>query len=194
MRILWFMTCLFLVIMPAAEVAFSQQPSVDLAITDIAYTCLPGDSALIEAEVQLATIDTTDAIVTEVQFAIDGNIVGTVVYDAEGKLPDPCELLTPPCNTAAHVCSPIIINGQVVQPDCWELIILDPPADVCSCVYLVIKAAVVLVPGEPTLCTATVDPNNQVAEFDEDNNSMTVAVGPSLRESTVWGTIKALYK
>jgi hypothetical protein len=176
------------------QAGLAQQPPLDLSIVDLTYTCMPNDSAQIEALVQLATHDEYSTFVTDVEFRISDTSVGSVVYDAEGKLPDPCEILAPPCNTVGHTCTPIIINGEIVTPGCWELMMIDPPASVCVCVYLVFKGTITAVPTSPTMCTATVDPAYQITEWDEDNNSVTISVGPSPTNGTAWGMLKALYR
>jgi hypothetical protein len=175
--------------------AHAQEYPLDLAITDINYACLGNDSVYIEAEVQLAKRGTIPDVVTEVRFYIDGSPVSSVVYDVLAKSEDPCETLPTPCNTEAHICYPAYINDEwVTTVGCWEIILFDPPASFCACMYLVTKPTIVAEPLEPTLCTVTIDPEYHVAEWDEDNNSMTVSLGPSPTRGTQWGMIKSLYR
>lgn len=175
-------------------VGFSQEPALDLAVTDIIYDC-DGDTAYVSAEIQLAKRDSIDTIITEVNFYRDGEFIGSVPYDVELKVQDPCEVLPPPCNTVGHICLPTVINGHIVTPSCWELILFDPPISICVCVSLIIKGPIAVAAyAEPVTYNATVDESESVDEWDEANNDMTIVVGPSSISGSRWGLIKSLYR
>jgi hypothetical protein len=174
----------------------AQEPVLDLAITDLVYTCLPNGNSRLDAEVQLATADSIGAFAAEVRFIVDGIEVGSGFFEADSKPASSCEQLGPPCSDPINWCIPAIINGEVVEGDCFDVIEIDPPGgEGCLCIYLDWSPSDEWTPGKQSLvCTAQIDPDDNIKEIVEDNNSMTIIVGPSPARGTVWGTIKSLYR
>jgi hypothetical protein len=174
--------------------ACSQDPVIDLAVTNINYTSVSPESANVEAEIQLATADSIGSVLTDVRFYLDGIPVGSVVYDVTPTAPGPCELLGPPCE---GYCAPANINGNWTEGFCaqFQKPNIEPPLYYCVCVYLTLKPMIAGKPtGEPVTCTATVDYDDAVEETDESNNSMTIFVGPTATNGTSWGLLKSLYR
>lgn len=64
----------------------------------------------------------------------------------------------------------------------------------CGCTYTM-EPFVEWIPygGQPTL-TVVVDPDHEVPEVDEGNNSMTVDLEPIANESLTWTTVKSIYR
>jgi hypothetical protein len=175
----------------------SQEPVLDLGITDLQYTCVPGGGVLLEALVGLATVGPTDAIYTDVQFYLDGEPVGSVVYDAAPVTSAGCGGTPPDCS---GLCTPTTINGQVIIPDClpwhmWHYMDPDgPEMDICSCNYLIIKADLEESGSTGMTATACIDGAGLISEMDETNNCMTISIGPSAVNNSTWGMMKALYR
>ena len=174
-----------ILLLSLAWVAIAQEPALDLAITDLTYVCLSPDSIYLEAEVQLATTDSIGAIVTSVEFYADFDSVGAVLYDVTPVLPGLCkDSPYPDCDGS---CEPADINGTLTTGVCM------PFMGRCACMYFVYKSYTAAAEDFTSL-TATIDPNGEIAEIDEDNNSLTIMAGPSALEGTLWGTLKALYR
>jgi hypothetical protein len=186
----------------------SQDSAVDLAVTDLECYCLPGGGFMLEARVVLATMppggptlapDSVAAILTSVQFYLDGMPVDAVQYDVTVGPSGDCTGMPPDCS---GYCPPLQISGEWIVAECgpWTLRYFDPilqewvVSDVCSCTYPILMVGNSNVSTHPTTATATVDPDNLVPEMDETNNSMTIVVGPSANDATSWGLIKALYR
>lgn len=197
---------LFLATFPIC--AASEESAVDLAVTDLECYCLPGGGFLLEARVVLATLppggptftaDSVAAILTSVQFYLDGVPVDTVQYDVAAGPSGDCTGGAPECSGD---CPPLQINGELIVAACapWTVRYFDPilqdwvVADICSCIYPILKVGNSNMATQPSTLTAVVDPDDLVWEVDETNNSMTIMVGPSANDATSWGFIKALYR
>ncbi|MFH1219384.1 MAG: hypothetical protein V1694_02910 [Candidatus Eisenbacteria bacterium] len=175
----------------------SQEPVLDLAITELQCTCLPEGGVLLEALVGLATVGSIDAIYTDVRFYLDGQPAGSVVYDVAAVSGGECGGTPPDCS---GLCTPTLINGEVIVPDCavWHIVhYLEPDGpefDICACNYFIVKADFEEGGSTGMTATAHVDDSGLVSEMDETNNSMTIFIGPSAVSNSTWGTIKALYR
>jgi hypothetical protein len=166
--------------------AVGQEVTLDLSINNINFVCLGGDSALLEAEVKLTTTDAIGSIYTTVGFSIDDADVGSAIYDVVDTPAWMCHSSVPPdCDGS---CEMTEINGTWTTGVCVQLV------DKCACMYLIWKPTFAATPSDFSTVTATIDPDDTIAETDENNNSMTIATGPSASRGSVWGTIKALYR
>jgi hypothetical protein len=179
------LVAVFIFLLALAQGAIAQEPPLDLAITELSYACVSPGVVFLEAEVQLATIDSIGDIITSVEFYADGASVGAVLYDVTPVLPGLCkDSPYPDCDGS---CEPTAINGTLTTGVCT------PFLGRCACLYLVYKPYTAAVEEYSSL-TATVDPTNDIEELDESNNSMTIMADPSAVQGTVWGTVKALYR
>lgn len=191
------MIAISLLVLGLPHMVLSQGPVLDLAITDLAYICLPGGTARLDAQAQLVTTDSIDSFTAEIHFFVDGIHVGSGFFLCDSKPQSSCEQLGPPCDDPINWCIPAIINGKVVEGDCIRVIdVLNPDLpDECACLYMDWVPGEEWLPGKSSMvCTAEIDPYNSIPEILEDNNSMTIVVGPSYIQGTVWGTIKSLYR
>jgi hypothetical protein len=178
------------------QVVLSQGPVLDLAITDLAYVCLPGGTSRLDAEVQLATLDSIGSFNSEIRFFVDGIHVGSGFFLCDSKPKSSCEQLGPPCDDPINWCIPAIIGGKVVEGDCVLALDFDPELpDSCVCIHIDWIPGEEWMPGKSAMvCTAVIDPDDFIPEMLETNNSMTIVIGPSYTQGTVWGTIKSLYR
>jgi hypothetical protein len=155
--------------------AVTARAGIDLEVTDV-HVVWGGPHVYLQAEVTVAASGYHDGYLVDVGYELDGVLVGTAQFDlgqidhSGGPAPR-CVDSVSPCD---GWCPPVVIDGQVVTAyACW-----DWPSDTdCCCIYLVMTT-----PSEPlqyngeTTATATIDYSNTVAETDETNNSMSVAL------------------
>lgn len=165
--------------------AISQEPILDLAVTNLYYVCTSDTTAYLEAEVELRTKDAIGPILTTVEFYLGGDSVGTVVYDVTPMAAGVCHESEPGCD---GICPPAEINGQWTSGSCVGF------SGDCLCAYVVYKPHPVEPVSEGSTFTATVDSDGMVHETDETNNSMSIYTGPSSVQGTMWGAVKSLYR
>jgi hypothetical protein len=175
-----------------APLSASCSQSVDLSVASVEYVWLLGDSARIDAVIEVTTIDSTSAFTAEILYEVDSATVGTTMAPVGPKPKAMCEDQSLPCN---RECPQIVIDGVPTNGVCGAVFVYDPAAEKCACAYYAeTPGGGFPRPPIAETCTVTVDPGNTVPEFDETNNSMTVSIGASPITKTSWGVIRSLYR
>lgn len=173
-------------------VAIEPQPVIDLSVED-AYLTWNGNFFTINAQVSAHVVGEYSGFVSDVTFYVDGEFVGSVVYDGGQfgpNTPDPCELSSPACD---GYCKPAYINGQLTSGSCNSALWFQGGSG-CGCIYLIVKSSDEMELTAQSDGMIYVDHGATVAEGDETNNEMYLQISGTAVEPASWTTIKALYR